>query len=179
MPLRDHRAPKAPSLEPGWLKEFPKLGATIKPLPPQTALVADDGTTFLARTTTLCKLSDVLKDALTINESNASTPTIPIVQTTTQAVGFLAAYVNSAADVHEHPPSLNVDPTLSKQHEALLSDLLRLKALLDLPREFFQAVIRRLELDHGNKMAQIIFVFAVAGGFRPVKARLVPQQCSL
>lgn len=178
MALNKHSHPLRPPLDHGSLKDFPKLGAIVKPLPPQTALVADDGSTSLVRTTSLCKFSDVLKDALTINESTAPTPTIPIVDTTTEAVAFLADYVNGAADVHENPPPLDVGSTLSNHHEALFADLLRLKALLELPREFFQAVIRRLELDHGNKMAPIIFVFAVAGGFRPVKARLVPQSCS-
>lgn len=151
------------------LKDFPKLGAKVKPANSKAELIADDGTAFLASTTLLSKASEVLKDTLSVpaNDDASSVPRLPLIGISTAAVAFFATFIKSP-DAYNDPPLLN----LGSNSDAILSDLLRLQDMYELKAQsFFQAVIRRLELDHHHVMAQNIVVFAAIGNFPAVVAR--------
>ncbi|GMK57665.1 hypothetical protein CspeluHIS016_0404990 [Cutaneotrichosporon spelunceum] len=154
--------------------DFPAIGAPTKPAILHANLVADDGTAFLLPAQALAKVSNVFKDALAIpNISPDEEPPVavfPITDVSTAAVAFLAGIL-TCPDAYHHPPHLSLNGT-EAENDALLTDLVELQDKFDLNGQiFFQAVIRRLELDHGHAKSQTIFVFATLGKFTTVVAR--------
>ncbi|BEI80479.1 hypothetical protein CcaverHIS002_0110080 [Cutaneotrichosporon cavernicola] len=154
--------------------DFPALDVPPKPAILHANLVADDGTTFLLPAQALAKASDAFKSALTIPTPSPHdeqlVPEFPITGVSTAAVEFLAG-VLTCPDAYHHPPHLALNGT-EADNDALLTDLVELQDKFDVnPQIFFQAVIRRLELDYGHAKSQTIFVFATLGKFITVVAR--------